>query len=173
MLLLRQQMVKDRSAWHCMKNAYSFTIYYVVHNFNRVTLSIKTDKQILVFLLTFIKPAVLFCGVKSPQNVIHGNLMIESGIIKLNNRIHVWIITEMKRQNKLNRLLKQKFIYSLCGVYGLSVLGNLFFVEANKLLEGFGENNFFYVFSVFYCLAGILLWKSGTGHIRTGQHAGN
>jgi len=87
-----------------MEYAYGFIIYYVIHDFKRVSLLIETDKQVLILLITFIKPAVIFCGVKRLANIIFGYFVIKSGIIKLNDRIHVLIITNNKEMGNYNMM---------------------------------------------------------------------
>ena len=83
-------MVKYIPAFHSIEYIYCIVINDVVKDFKGVALTVKTNKEVFIFVLpfAFIKPTIIFSSVKSPANIRFAHIVFECGWVEFNDYIH-------------------------------------------------------------------------------------
>jgi len=73
-----------------MEYVYGIIINNIIKYFNRVTISIEADKQILVFGLPLasVKPTVVFGSIKSPTDIGFRYVVLERGRVEFYDDVH-------------------------------------------------------------------------------------
>ena len=98
-------MVIDIPARHRMEYIYGFFVNKIIKDFKGIAFPVKTDKQISVPVFSFIKPAVIDSGIKSPSNVILGYIVLKSGRTELNGDVHALLYYILRLFDTPNFLL--------------------------------------------------------------------
>ena len=79
-----------------MEYIYMIIAYKIIQDFKGICITVKADEQIFfprVRIIGFVQQTVVYSRIKSPIDVCLAYLVIESGGIELNNKIHISTIS--------------------------------------------------------------------------------